>query len=56
MLLPETGPYQPVVQVLVKSESPCQGHQLHFFYNPCKDLRGRGQPEGKGGELKTCDL
>ena len=47
VLLPETGTYQPVIQVQVKCDSPCQSDQLHFFYNHCKDLRGCGQPKGK---------
>ena len=35
-------PDEPVVQVSVKPDSACYGHQLHFLYNDCKDLWGHG--------------
>ena len=50
--LPRLGPDQPVVQVLVKSQSSGERHQLHFFHNHCKDLLGCGQVERKRGELE----
>ena len=32
------GSDKPVVQVLVKSDSPCESHQFHLIYNHCKNL------------------
>ena len=40
----------------MKPDSPCQGHQLHYLYNRCKDRSGHGQAERKRGEQEHLRL
>ena len=49
------GPDQPVVKVLVKSESSGEGHELHFLYVHCKDMGAVASPKGRVVNWNTCD-